>query len=352
MTLDWLETPSLILDMDVMEENARAMKKLLEEKGLALRPHYKSHKSPYIAHMQMRDGAKGICCAKLSEAEDLIRSGIEDVLIANQLTQASKIARAAYLAGCCRLTVCVDNERNIEELEAAAAFQGSTIYCLVEYEVGMNRCGVAKPEEFAALAKKIKTCPHLVYDGIQAYAGHLAHIVEFDKRKLEAEKVETRVRELKDYLDKAGLPAREVSGTSTGTVGFRPKGSVYTEIQAGSYLFMDTAYGALNLNFKSSLFVLTQVLSVSPVSVVVDGGMKTISSDQKMPAFRDYPNATVNLSEEHSTIPNPGGLKVGDRLMMIPGHCCTTINLHDYIYLYRGNKVVDRIPVTSRGKSI
>ena len=352
MTIDWIETPALILDMDLMEENSRTMKRFLEERGLVLRPHYKSHKAPYIAQMQIRDGAKGITCAKVSEAEDLVYSGIEDVLIANQITSPSKIAKAAYLAGCCRLTVCVDNAENIAQLEAAASFQGTTIYCLVEYEIGMNRCGVSACEDFLALAKKIKASPHLVFEGIQAYAGHLAHETDFEKRKAESEKVERRIGELKEFLVKAGLPAKETSGVSTGTVEFRPKGGVYTEIQAGSYLFMDTAYGALNLNFKNSLFLLTQVISVNPKKIIVDGGLKSLSTDQMAPAFKNFPGVPVNLSEEHSSIPNPGGIKTGDRLLMIPGHCCTTINLHNHINLVRNGKVVDRIPVTSRGKSI
>ena len=351
MTIDWIETPALILDMDICEENIRTMKGFLEEKKYALRPHYKSHKSPYIAHLQIREGAKGICCAKLSEAEDLVFSGIQDVLIANQITDRSKIARLAYLAGCCRLTVCVDRADNVAALEAAAKLQGTTIHCLVEYEVGMNRCGVNTPQEFLALAKQIDASPHLVFDGIQAYAGNLSHEENYENRKLGSEKVERSLRELKEYVEQNGLAVKEISGTSTGTLEFRHQDSVFTEIQAGSYLFMDAAYNALKLKFKSALFLLTQVISINSNWVIVDGGMKSISVDQYKPVFRDYPDLPVRVSEEHSKMPNPGGVKMGDRLMMIPGHCCTTFNLHNYCYLVHNGKVVDRIPIISRGKS-
>jgi len=352
MILDRIETPALVLDMDLFEENVRTMKAFLEGKNLSIRPHYKSHKCTYIAHRQLSDGAKGICCAKISEAEDLVFSGIDDVLIANQIISPSKIARAAYLAGCCRLTVCVDNADNIAKLEAAAGFEGSVIHCLVEYEIGMNRCGVATPEDFLAQARQIAASSHLVFEGIQAYAGHLSHEADYERRRIESEKVEQRLRELKEHLEREGLPAREVSGGSTGTVEFRPRDSVYTEIQAGSYLFMDNSYGKLNLKFKNALFLATQVISVNSRQVIVDGGMKSISVDQAAPSFRDYPGVPAKMSEEHASMSNPGGLKIGDRLLMIPGHCCTTFNLHDFLYLVRNGKVIDRIPVTSRGKSI
>lgn len=354
MNVQQLETPALILDLDAFEENFRIMKRFTDANGIRLRPHYKSHKSTWIAHEQIAAGAKGITCATLSEAEDLARAGIEDILIANQAPQRSKISRIAYLAGCCRLTVCVDNAENIDALEAAAAFENATIHVLIEYDVGMKRCGVLEPEEFIRLAKRIDACPHLVFEGIQAYAGHLSHEADFEKRKRDSEWVEQRLRELIGRTEAAGLRVKEVSGTSTGTVEFRNADSVYTEMQAGSYIFMDKAYSLLNLQFRNALFLLTQVISVvGRERIVTCGGMKSISVDQTTPAFEDFPDIPVKLSEEHSTIPHvPDGVKVGDRLRMIPGHCCTTMNLHNHLYLVRGDKVVDRREIVSRGKSV
>lgn len=353
MNILQLETPALILDLDAFEENFRIMKQFTDASGVRLRPHYKSHKCTWIAHQQIAAGAKGITCATLSEADDLAQAGIEDILIANQMPQLSKVSRIAYLAGCCRLTVCVDNAENIAALEAAAALENTTIHILIEYDVGMKRCGVLEPEEFIRLAKQVAACPHLVFDGIQAYAGHLSHEKDYEKRKRDSEWVERRLQDLKRRVEAAGLSVKEVSGTSTGTVEFRHPNSVYTEMQAGSYIFMDKAYGLLNLQFKNALFLLTQVISVvGKERIVTCGGMKSISVDQSMPAFVEFPDIPVKLSEEHTTLPYVAdGIKVGDRLRMLPGHCCTTMNLHSHIYLVRKDKVVDKREIVSRGKS-
>lgn len=353
MDIRQLETPALILDMDLFEENLRIMKSFTDANGIRLRPHYKSHKCTWIAHRQIEAGAKGITCATLGEAEDLAQAGIEDILIANVVPQPSKVSRIAFLAGCCRLTVCVDNAENIRALEAAAALAGTTVHVLVEYDVGMKRCGVLEPEEFVRLANMADASPHLVFDGVQAYAGQLSHEKEHQKRKADSEWVEERLAALKSDAEKAGLRIREVSGSSTGTVEFRHRGSVYTEIQAGSYIFMDKAYSLLNLKFRNSLFLLTQVVSVvGKERIVVCGGAKSTAVDQSLPCFAEYPDIPVKMSEEHATLPFvPDGVKVGDRLLMVPGHCCTTMNLHSHIHLVRGDKVVDKREIVSRGKS-
>ena len=352
MRIEQLETPALILDMDIAERNMKMMKEYMDSTGLALRPHYKSSKCVYIAQMQIRNGAKGITCAKLSEAEDLILSGIDDILIANQVVEPSKIARIAYLSGCCRLTVCVDREENVRQLQAAAALQNTTIYVFVEYDVFLRRCGVDTPEEFLKLAKLVQSCDNLVFDGIQAYAGHLSHEEDYDVRKEQSARVEKRVAELKQYVEENNIKVNEVSGTSTGTIEFHPKNTVFTEAQVGSYIYMDTGYHALDLKFQSSLFVLTQVVSQNEF-IVTDAGTKAISVDQHPPIFPDYPERKVKLSEEHGRILSEGiDIKIGDKLLMIPSHSCTTMNLYNYMYLVRKGKIVDRVHVDGRGKSL
>ncbi len=353
MELAHVQTPALILDLDVFDENARIMENYVAGTKMALRPHYKSHKCTAIAHRQIAAGANGICCAKLSEAEDLANAGIEDILIANQITDPAKIVRLATLAASCLLTVAVDNAKNIADLETAAAFQHATIHCLVEYEIGMNRCGVQTPEEVYALVQEIEKRPHLIFEGIQAYAGNLAHEADEMIRKQESDKVEQRLRELLDFLVNKGVLVKEVSGVSTGTIGFRPHDTVYTEVQPGSYLFMDAAYNQLHLPFKNALFVLSKVISANNRQVVCDAGMKTVSVDQGSPALKGYPQAVLSMSEEHITVSAAEcPAEVGNLLFVIPSHCCTTVNLHDHLILYRGNKVMDKVPVTSRGKSL
>ncbi|MCL2008008.1 MAG: DSD1 family PLP-dependent enzyme [Treponema sp.] len=351
MKIKQLETPVLVLDMDKMEENIRTMQELTKKCGIALRPHYKSHKCPQIAKWQMEAGAVGISCAKLAEAEDLINAGLKDVLIANQVISPSKISRLAHLAGSCHLGVCVDDEENILNLEKAAALAGTKIYCLIEYEVGMNRCGVETKEEFLRLAKIIEKCPHLVYEGIQAYAGHLAHRKDHEERKDASMKVDARVKELIDYLEKNGMKAEKVSGVSTGTSIFKEKG-LYTEMQAGSYLFMDGAYAALGLKFINALFILAEVLSTKKDRVVVDAGLKSIGTDQGPPRLADHLEAEPNLSEEHTSFSLPGhNYKPGDKVFLIPGHNCTTVNLHNRVYMARGEEIIGVLDITSRGRS-
>lgn len=353
MKLAQLETPALIADLDVMERNMAAMDKRLEGTPLKLRPHYKSHKCPAIAHMQMARGAKGITCAKLSEAETLVLSGIPDVLIANQVTVPSKISRLAYLASCCRMTVCVDDPENIRALEAACALEGSLLHIYVEYDIGMKRCGARTKEEFLALTREVLACPHLSFDGIQAYAGNLAHEECFETRRDESAKVEEVLRELIGYLKDNGITVKEVSGISTGTIQFHDlKDTVYTEVQAGSYLFLDEAYEAVGAPFEHALFVLSTVISKPQGALITDAGLKSVSVDQRPPRFAGYEDCPVEMSEEHVGIYTDAAEKVGDKLKLIPSHCCTTINLYDWLYLVRGNEVTDRIPIVGRGKSL
>lgn len=350
MHINNIETPALILDKKTLLENIKAMNEIIDRTGVSLRPHYKSHKCSALAHLQIDSGAKGMTCAKLSEAIDLCDCGIEDILIANQITDVKKIRRLADLAGDCHLTVCVDDIENINNLSIAAKNSGNTIYCLVEYEIGMKRCGVETKEEVLALAKEIEAKDNLVFAGIQAYAGHISHMIDLDERKNKTQENHQKIKELISYLKDNGVSVNIVSGGSTGTVQLKAKESVYNEIQAGSYLFMDSTYSELNLPFKNSLFILTSVVSCKEGLTVVDAGVKTCGVDQGMPKIYENEALEIVASEEHFQI---HGIKIpvktGDKLKLIPGHCCSTINLHDKIYVIEDGKVIDRIQITAKG---
>lgn len=350
MKLNNIPTPALIVNKAIFEENAKKMTELLKDSTLKLRPHYKSHKCSAIAHRQIEDGAIGITCAKLDEAIDLADSGIENILIANQITDKQKVSRLAHLANSCHLTVCVDNKENVDDIERASALAGSTVYCFIEFEIGMKRCGVAAKEEVAALAEHINSCPHLVFDGIQAYAGHLSHMVSDEERLAETKKNTEKIKALLAYLKEKGLEARTLSGGSTGTSQIKAKEQLYTELQAGSYLFMDSTYKELGLPFENSLFILTTVVSVSENLVVVDAGVKSCGVDQGMPQPVGFTVSRIVDSEEHLQLHNPSKKhSIGDKILLIPAHCCSTVNLHDRIYLVDGDKVADRLLVTARG---
>lgn len=352
MKIQQLDTPALILDKQIFDQNRRTMQKLMQQTNMQFRPHYKSHRCPAIAKLQLQDGAKGITCAKLGEAEDLAECGVEDILIANQIVQPQKLARAAALAGKCRLTLCVDCAQNVLALEKALAAQSNTLYCLIEYEVGMGRCGVETHDEVLALAKLIHNQPHLRFEGIQAYAGQMSHEMNLQTRQQVTQAVEQDLSLLKAKLEKASLPLKEISGGSTGMIELKPRTSIYTEMQCGSYLFMDRSYQQMNLCFRNALFLLTTVVSTKADRIVTDGGTKSLGMDQGDPVFVGYEGLPVRMSEEHGQVSAPGHTcNIGDQIRYIPGHCCTTINSHDRIYLVDGDDVVDVWPVSSRGKS-
>lgn len=350
MNIQNLETPALILEAKTLKENMEAMDKLLKDSGLSLRPHYKSHKCASLAHLQIKNGAKGMTCAKLSEAVDLADCGVEDILIANQIADDKKIRRVADLAAGCHLTVCVDDKENIQKLSKACTDAGSTLYCLVEYEIGMERCGVATKEEVLELAREIEKSDNLIFDGIQAYAGHISHIVDFDEREKQTKENFGKIKELVKYLEENGINVNIISGGSTGTAKIKAGAGVYNELQAGSYLFMDYTYKDLDLPFKNSLFLLSTVVSKRGNLTVVDAGVKTCGVDQGMPGIVGNEAEKIVASEEHFQLHGlKNELKIGDKVRLIPGHCCSTVNLFDKIYVVDGDKVVDRIPVTARG---
>jgi D-serine deaminase-like pyridoxal phosphate-dependent protein len=351
MRIDQLETPALLIDADIFEQNMETMRQMLEGTGISLRPHYKSHKCAEIARMQIAHGAKGITCAKLGEAEDLAAAGIEDILIANEIVQPTKVMRVAALAKRCRLTICVDHLANIEALSRAAVAADATIHCLVELDVGAGRCGARNDEEFVELAQAVSRAQGLVFEGIQAYAGYLSHEVDEQKRHEGAQRIETRLCGLKSRLEELGLPVKEISGGSSGTAAIKRNSKVYTELQAGSYLFMDSTYQELKLSFRNSLVLLATVISAHDDALITDAGVKSCGVDQNMPTIVEDGLVLDSINEEHGLVKGKiAGYQVGDTLRYIPGHSCTTFNLHECVYLVRGDQVIERIPVTSRGK--
>ncbi len=350
MKIENIQTPALILDKKILLENIKAMNSLLEGSNMKLRPHYKSHKCDYLAHLQIQNGAKGMTCAKLSEAIDLADSGIEDILIANQIVDPKKIRRLADLAGDCRLTVCVDDADNIKMLSEAAIASGNTIHCLIEYEVGMQRCGVSSKEEVLKLAELIEKSENLVFDGLQVYAGHISHVENLAEREEATLNNYTKIKDVISFLNKHNISVNIVSGGSTGTAQVKVKDGIYNELQAGSYLFMDATYKNLNLPFENSLFILSTVVSKKNGLTVVDSGVKTCGVDQGMPEIVGNEAELIVASEEHFQLHNlKNPLGIGEKVKLIPGHCCSTVNLFDKIYLVDGDTVVDRIIITAKG---
>lgn len=356
-----IETPALLIDLDVFENNIKIMADFLKNKNAKLRPHYKSNKCPTISHKQILAGAKGITCSKISEAETLVNAGIKDVYIANQIVDPVKIIRLAGLAnGDTKISVAVDNSKNISGLSEAALIFGSKIHVLVEVDVGMNRCGINTPEEALILAKQIVNSPGLIFEGIQAYEGHLVYTTEmpgytYKYRQQGVKKMIEKVSKIKNVLEKNGIQVKEISGGGTGTYNITGDNTIWTEIQAGSYILMDNVYNRLNLEFKSSLSILSMIMHKRPGMSIADVGLKTCTTEQGPPEIKGYSHLKIHgqLSEEHGLIDDPNNeLKYGQKIEFIPSHCCTTVNLYNKFYCIRKGVLEAIWPIIGRGKSL
>jgi 3-hydroxy-D-aspartate aldolase len=361
MAVEDVDTPALIVDLDAFEHNLHQMQHAMLGSGVSLRPHAKTHKSPLIAALQIAHGAVGVCCQKVSEAEIMVAGGVRDVLVANQIVGRRKAERLAALARHAEIGVCVDCEANITELEAAAARFGSTLRVLVEMDVGAHRCGVPEPGDVVALARMIDAQPHLCFGGIQAYQGAAQHLRAYAERQMAIARATERVLAARHLLAAAGLRCETVTGAGTGTFEFELASGAYTEIQAGSYIFMDRDYG-LNQSkassnspqFAHALFLLATVMSrPAPGRIILDAGLKAFSVDAGMPELRDRPGLCVSrASDEHGRVdagPDQMAWSVGDKIWLIPGHCDPTVNLHDWMVCVRSGMVEALWPISARG---
>jgi D-serine deaminase-like pyridoxal phosphate-dependent protein len=360
MPLEQVDTPALLLDLDAFEYNLDRLTQSVRGTGMRLRPHAKSHKCPEIALRQIARGAVGVCCQKVSEAEALVAGGVQDVLVANEVVGATKLARLAQLARRAHVSICVDDAANVAELALAARTAGVTLDVLVELNVGANRCGVAPGEPALALARAIAQSEGLRFAGLQAYQGAAQHRRTPQERREAIEQAVAKVRSTVELLRRNGLEVPLVTGAGTGTYMLEATSQVYHELQPGSYVFMDADYGR-NLGddgqpvheFRHSLFILATVMSRPvPERAVVDVGLKAHSVDSGMPLVVDTPGATyARASDEHGVIELSGAadLHLGQKIRLIPGHCDPTVNLYDWLVCYRSGHVEAIWPISARG---
>ena len=360
-----IQTPCLVIDLDQLEHNLKRMAAMLKPYDVTLRAHAKMHKSVDVARQQHAiGGASGICCQKVSEAEVFAKAGIADILITNQVCDPLKITRLAGIAATgCKLSVCVDDLANVAALSAEAVKQNTHIRCLVELDCGAGRCGVASPEQVVELATAINRADGLIFDGLQAYHGRIQHAQGYDQRKQVLGEVIVKVKDCLTTLTRAGLTCRVVSGGGTGSFLFEAASGVYTELQCGSYAFMDADYGRVQnqdghrldqAEWKNALFLLTSIMSTAiPGQAVCDAGLKVQSVDSGLPVIfgRDDIRYTT-CSDEHGVIEDrQNQLTINDKLRLIPGHCDPTCNLHDWYVCVRNGQVEAVWPVSARGKA-
>jgi 3-hydroxy-D-aspartate aldolase len=342
MAIEEIDTPALVIDLDALERNLRRMADFAARAGIRLRPHAKTHKSPDIAARQIALGAVGMCCQKVSEAEMLVANGIQDVLVSNEVAGAGKLARLARLARRATLGVCCDALDNVAEIEAACAEAQACLDVLVEIDVGGRRCGVAPGEPAARIAMAIARSPHLRFAGLQAYHGAAQHVREPVQRSESIAGAVAGVKETLRALQAVGLQARIVGGAGTGSYENEAGSGVYSELQPGSYIFMDADYarnkgadGSPFHTFEHALFVLATVMSAPlPERCVLDAGHKALAVDSGMPLPWQLPGALYHRpSDEHGVL-DVTALAVrptrGQKVFLVPGHCDPTVNLHDW----------------------
>jgi D-serine deaminase-like pyridoxal phosphate-dependent protein len=355
--LESLDTPSMIVDLDLMEANIKKLFDSLLPTGLNIRPHLKTTKSAILAKKLVAAGAKGGCVAKLSEAEAIAAAGFTDLHITCEIIGAPKVKRLVELFRKHRgISIVVDSEVGATAINEALAASGidEPIATLVDLDVGLHRTGVAAGEPARALARHVASLKHLQLTGVQGYEGHLQHLHDREDRRTQCLASMKTLTETAEALRKDGHDIRVVTTGGTGTAEFCATVPGVTELQPGSFIFMDTDYrNAVGTFYSNSLTILSTVLSQQGErQVTIDSGLKSLTTDSGLAEAKDSRYAYGVLGDEHGSLSWEEGtpaLVVGDRVEMIPSHIDPTINLHDVYYAYRNGVVEEIWPVDSRG---
>jgi len=357
-----LPTPALLVDARLLEANLAAMRDCMRAGRAVCRPHTKSHKSPVVAAMQIAAGAAGVCCAKLGEAEVMFAGGIRDVHITTPVVGAAKADRLARLAQQGLVSVVADDADNLHVLSRAASAAGSGIDVLIEMDVGQGRCGVPSAGAALKLAEVVSKLPGLRLRGLQGYHGRLQSVVNYQQRRKEVLLAQDRLRKGADALEKAGIAAPVLTGGGTGSLPIDLELGGLTELQPGSYVFMDSTYRGVQWDaagsrspFANALTVLAGVVS-HPLKdrAVLDVGWKALSSDSGAPVLKGEPALAIEFAgDEHSLVTGAAAaaLRIGDKVEIVPSHCDTTVNLYDVFYVVRDGVVEAVWPIAARGRS-
>lgn len=359
-----LDSPALCVDLDKLEQNLKAVHTRLKGTGVGVRPHVKTHKCPAIAKMQMEAGAVGVCSAKLSESESMLTNGIQNVIMTGVNVTAPKIKHAMALAKKYKGFVqAVDNPQNAQDLQDAAKAAGIIADVVVDVDV-IKRSGVRTGAPALALAQQVDKAPNLRFRGILAYDGGVQHVKGFQTRKAQNSKTFEPVVYSYELMKKAGLNMEIFSGGGTGTYNMMSEFPGFTDVQVGSYLFMDHQYmeiGGENNNelyddFAPSLTVMATIINNNyPNRLVTDSGAKAFTLNQPAAIVIGEPDFKYNAgSDEYGAITfekSNKSYKVGDKLEMIVPHCDPIVNLYDSMYGIRNGKVESILPILGRGKS-
>jgi D-serine deaminase-like pyridoxal phosphate-dependent protein len=346
-----LDTPALVVDLDVFDRNVDDLMQRLTH--VAVRPHLKTAKSPPVARLLLDAGARGICVAKLSEAEVMADAGIEDILVTTEIVGPEKIRRLTALVARARVRVVLDS---IEGARALDAGLPEPVEALIDVNVGHDRTGVG-PEQAAPLADAVAELDRLRVVGVQGYEGNLQHVRDASERRGRCDRAMDRLRDAVDAMRAAGHTVDIVTTGGTGTAEFCAAHDFVTEVQPGSFAFMDTDYGDTGgVPYAHALSAIATVIShADPDRAVVDAGLKALSNDSGSARLADAPGWAYRPGgDEHGILTPTGGerrsLAIGDRVSLTPSHIDTTINLHDVMHAHRGGSVEATWPIAARGR--
>lgn len=341
-----LDTPCLLLDLDRLEYNFKVMADTYRDTPVKLRAHMKNVKSPLLAYMQMRTGGTvgGVCCAKVAEAEVMVEGGINDILIPNQVVTKDKIARLCALAKRANITVCFDSAQNLRDLSAGAAAAGVTLGVAIEVNTSMNRAGIRAVEEGVALAKLARKLPGISFKGVMSHQS-ISGMPDNETRVLEGRRYIQMCLDVKNAVEKAGIPVELVSTGETWTYDTAAKMPGVTEVEGGTYALMSTFMDYMD-DFKYAGLLLGTVISTPRPGVAVgDTGMRALGAmftyPEAWPALDNVPGVVVaELLEEQAILKSKGPmpLKVGDKYLLRLGQQDLTVNRFDhYIAVRKGN---------------
>jgi D-serine deaminase-like pyridoxal phosphate-dependent protein len=345
-----VDTPAVLIDLDKVEANLKRTQDYADVHGVRLRPHIKTHKLPRFAKRQIELGAIGITVQKLGEAEVMADAGISDIFLPYNIIGAAKLARLKALHDRITIRVTADSAETVAGLSAAFAGDKKPLEVLVECDTGMGRCGVQTPQAAAELARVIANAPGLSFAGLMTYpaAGKYAEAARW-------------LAEAKTLLDEAGLPARIVSNGGTPDLWHAHEAEAASEHRPGTYIYMDRYQvdkGVATLDDCALTVIATVVSRPTETRAVIDAGSKALTSDTLgLTGFGHvlgYPDAVItSLSEEHGTIDLSASAKkprIGEKLRIVPNHCCVVSNLFDVVNLTQGDEVVETVPVAARGR--
>ncbi len=358
---DEILTPALVIDLEVLERNIAAMAEWAKGHGIGLRPHAKTHKSPDVAKRQIAAGANGICCATVKELEVLAAAGIPGLL----LTTGAAPNKVGWIAGVNQdavdMAVVADHLDYLTALAGAAAASGKILRVKIDVDPGLGRTGATDPVQIVELARFAAEHPWLEYTGIQAYMGHLQHIAGHDERRDRVAKDNEIVDTAIAALRAANLNPAIVTGGGTGSHRLDQAMGRYTELQVGSYVFMDVDYNAIDIDgaggpvYETALFVQTSVVNVNhPAYAVTDAGLKSFATDGPLPEIADSADKYSYMGDEHGRVTYTDGSApraIGDQLRCVVSHCDPTVNLYDYYHVVRGDTLIEIWPVAARGNN-